>query len=140
MCDSGNNGSKLLGRFTAQLADILPGEEDVTILHVMSQISAGPAVQGRQLHASAEKLIEEHSPEGEFLQQETQILERSKVHLVPKVRHGLVVDEILGEAQGENYDLVVIGAFISEGWGRFLLDDLAHKILVRMDRPVLVVR
>jgi len=43
-----------------------------------------------------------------------------------KVRYGLVVDEILAEASIGNYDQVVIGAYISEGWGRFLLDDLAE--------------
>jgi len=38
------------------------------------------------------------------------------------------------------YDLVVIGAHRDEGWQRFLLDDLARKIVVRLDRPVLVLR
>jgi len=46
--------------------------------------------------------------------------------LMTKVRYGLVVDEILAEASIGNYDQVVIGAYISEGWGRFLLDDLAE--------------
>jgi len=140
MCDSGRLGSPLLGRFTGQLAAILPGEEDVTILHVMSQISAGPGVRGEQLRAEAYKLIEEHTPEGKLLAQDIQVLEQSRVRPIPKVRHGLVVDEILAEASGGNYDLVVIGSYLSEGWGRFLLDDLARKILTRMDRPVLVVR
>ena len=140
MCDSGAEESRLIGRFTSQITDMLHGEEEITILHVMSQISAGPGVRGGQLRAEAEKLIESHTPEGELLEQDTQILERSRVHTIPKVRHGLVVDEILAEARGGNYDLVVIGAYISEGWGRFLLDDQAHKILTRMDRPVLVVK
>ncbi|MBL7162472.1 MAG: universal stress protein [Anaerolineales bacterium] len=140
MCDSGSEGSPLLGRFTAQLADLLPGEEEVTILHVMSQISAGPGVRGGQLRNGADKLIEEHTPEGELLERDIQTLERPRVHPIPKVRHGLVVDEILAEARSGDYDLVVIGAYLSEGWGRFLLDDLAHKILTQMDRSVLVVR
>ena len=38
------------------------------------------------------------------------------------------------------YDLVVIGAHREQGWQRFLLDDLAQKILAHIDRPVLVVR
>jgi nucleotide-binding universal stress UspA family protein len=140
MCDSGSKASHLLSRFTSQLADLLPSEGEVTVLHVMSQISAGPGVRGRQLRAEAKKLIEEDTPEGRLLEKDTQILERSSVHPVPKVRHGLVVDEIMAEASNGNYDLVVIGAYISEGWGRFLLDDMAHKILTQMDLPVLVVR
>ncbi len=140
MCDSGNEKSRLLGRFTAQLADLFPGEEQVTILHVMSQISAGPGVRGEQLREDADKLIEKHTPEGELLEKGTHILEKSRVYPIPKIRHGLVVDEILAEARDGNYDLIVIGAYISEGWGRFLLDDLAHQILTRMDRSVLIVR
>ena len=57
-----------------------------------------------------------------------------------KVRHGLVVEEILEEVQSEDYDLVVIGAYRGQGWQRILLDDLAHRIVVELDRPVLVVR
>ncbi|KPK03289.1 MAG: universal stress protein UspA, partial [Anaerolineae bacterium SG8_19] len=36
-------------------------------------------------------------------------------------------------------DLLVIGAHRQAGWQRFLLDDLTHQIVVRADRPVLVV-
>ena len=140
LCDSGAEKSPLLGRFTAQVADMLEGEEDITILHVMSQISAGPGVRGGQLRASADDLIEEHTPEGEMLERDIEALERPGIHPRPKVRHGLVIDEILAEARSGEYDLVVIGAYRSEGWGRLLLDDLARKILIRMDRPVMVVR
>jgi nucleotide-binding universal stress UspA family protein len=137
---AGNQGSSLLTRFTAQLADFLLGEEEVTVLHVMSQISAGPGIKGKQLRAEAEELIEEHAPEGELLEEDVHVLERPGVRVRPKVRHGLVVDEILAEAEAGDYDLVVIGSHRGEGWQRILLDDIAHKILMQMDRPVLVVR
>jgi nucleotide-binding universal stress UspA family protein len=140
ICDSGQDTSRALSHFTAKLAEILPGEEDITILHVMSQISAGPGVIGKQLRADAEKLIKEHTPEGTVLEQDTHILEYPGIHSVPKVRHGLVVDEILDEARSGNYDLVVIGAFVNKGLERFFLDDLAKKILIQIDRPILVVR
>ncbi len=156
VCDSGAQGPlaelgpvvperpaaipSLLARFTAQLADLLHGEEEVTVLHVMSQISAAPGIKGKQLRAEAEELIEEHTPEGEMLEQDIHALEHPGVHVWPKIRHGLVIDEILAEAQAGRYDLVVIGAHRGAGWQRILLDDIAHKILVQMDRPVLVVR
>jgi nucleotide-binding universal stress UspA family protein len=156
VCDSGAQGPlaelgsalpelqaarpSLLARFTAQLAGLLRGEEEITVLHVMSQISAGPGIKGKQLRAEAEELMEEHAPEGELLEQDIHILEQPGVNARPKVRHGLVVDEILAEAQTGDYDLVVIGAHQGEGWQRILLDDIAHKILMQMDRPVLVVR
>jgi nucleotide-binding universal stress UspA family protein len=139
MCDSGAETS-VLRRFTIQLAELLVGEEDITVLHVMSQISAGPGVPDRQLLADLRGLIAEDAPEGRLLSQDLRMLERQGIHPTAKVRHGLVVDEILAEARSGDYDLVVIGAHRGEGWQRFLLDDLAHKILAQMDRPVLVVR
>lgn len=130
----------LLARFTAQLADLLQGEEEVTVLHVMSQISAAPGIRDTQLRAEAEDLIEQHAPEGEMLERDIGTLQHPGVRVWPKIRHGLVVDEILTEAQAGRYDLVVIGAHRGAGWQRILLDDIAHKILVQLDRPVLVVR
>jgi nucleotide-binding universal stress UspA family protein len=140
LCDSGVDGPSLLDRFTQQLPKLIGNEEEVTVLHVMSQISAGPGVRGAQLRAAAEELIQNHTPEGELLERDIQFLERLSVHPRPKVRHGLVVEEILEEAQGSDYDLVVIGAHRGEGWRRTLLDDLARQIIAQMDRPVLVVR
>jgi nucleotide-binding universal stress UspA family protein len=140
LCDSGAPSRSILNRLTAQLAEVIEGEEEVTVLHVMSQMSAGPGVQGKELRASAEELMEEHTPEGELLEQDIQLLEKPHIHPHPQVRHGLVVDEILAEAQSGDYDLVVIGAHPGEGWQRLLLDDLAREIILHLDRPVLVVR
>jgi nucleotide-binding universal stress UspA family protein len=74
------------------------------------------------------------------LKRDVQTLARLNLQPRPKVRHGLVVDEILSEACEANYDLVVIGAHQGEGWRKILLDDLAHQIISRIDRPVLVLR
>ena len=139
LCDSGAE-NPLLNRMTLQLTGLLEGEEEVTVLHVMSQISAWPGVQGKQLRAEAKELIEAHTPEGQVLEEDMRALGQPGIHVIAKVRHGLVVDEILAEARSGDYDLVVIGAHRGEGWQRLFLDDLAHKILVGADRPVLVVR
>ena len=148
LCDSGAEsssvglraGPSVPSRFTAQLGGLLKGEEEITILHVMSQMSAGPGVEGKPLRAGAEELIARATPEGELLEQDAAALEWLGVHARVKVRHGLVVDEILSETQRGDHDLVVIGAYRGEGWQRILLDDLAHRIIVQLDRPVLVVR
>jgi nucleotide-binding universal stress UspA family protein len=139
MCDSGAANS-VLRRFTIQVAELLEGEEEITVLHVMSQISAGPGVPDSQLSADVQELIADDSPEGRLLSQDLRLLDRHGIHPIAKVRHGLVVDEIIAEAHNGDYDLVVIGAHHEQGWQRFLLDDLAHKILAQVDRPVLVVR
>ncbi len=139
LCDSGAENS-VLSRFTVQVAELLEGEEDITVLHVMSQISAGPGVPDAQLRAGAKELIQDAAPEGKLLMKDIELLGRPGIHPLAKIRHGLVVDEIITEARSGDYDLVVIGAHREQGWQRFLLDDLAHKILTQIDRPVLVVR
>jgi nucleotide-binding universal stress UspA family protein len=148
LCDSGaqntslqhHPGPSLLSRFTAGLTGLLSGDKEMVVLHVMSQISAGPGVVGRQLRSNARELIDERTPEGELLQEDLDALEKLGVHARAEVRHGLVVDEIQAEAQSGDYDLVVIGAYRGEGWQRILLDDQAHRILIQLDRPVLIVR
>jgi nucleotide-binding universal stress UspA family protein len=106
----------------------------------MSQMTAQPGIQGRQLRADAEELIAENSPEGKLLQQDIRSLSRSGIQPRPRVRHGLVVDEILAEARAGDYDLVIIGARHANGPQYILLDDLAQRIVSRLDRAVLVVR
>jgi nucleotide-binding universal stress UspA family protein len=140
LCESGVNGSSLLSRLVIQLANLLDGEEEVTILHVMSQVSAGPGVSGKHLRAGAKELIEEHTPEGLILEQDMRMLEKPGIKPTPKVRHGLVVDEILSEARSGGYDLVVVGAHPAVGERRFLLDNIGHQVLKSIDRPILVVR
>jgi nucleotide-binding universal stress UspA family protein len=130
----------VLSRFTTQLADLLEDDVGITVLHVMSQMSAGPRVNGRQLRAAAEELITESTPEGELLKRDIQFLARPGIRSRPRVRHGLVVDEILAEARDRDYDLVIIGAHRDKGPRHVLLDDLAYKIVARLERPVLVVR
>lgn len=139
LCDSGAPQRSLLRRLQAMLPQLLTAVADVTILHVMSQISAGPGINGGELRADAAALMEAHTPEGDLLAQDMRQLALEGVKAQPKVRHGLVVHEILAEAASGNYDLLVIGAHRNGGWQRFLLDDLAQQIVLGADRPVLVI-
>jgi len=140
LCDSGLHTPALVNRFTIQLDNLIKGDEEITILHVMSQMSAGPGVTGKDLQANTQDLITNHTPEGELLERDREILQYLNIRCHPKVRHGFVVDEILQEAKEQDYNLVVIGAFRGQGWRQILLDDLAHQIITKVDRPVLVVR
>jgi nucleotide-binding universal stress UspA family protein len=137
---AGGVGPSILSRFTELPVDLLDGAGEMVVLHVMSQMSAGPGVKGRQLRSSTEVLIEEQAPEGELLQRDIEAMDSLGIRARAKVRHGLVVEEILEEVHSEDYDLVVIGAYRGQGWQRILLDDLAHRIVVELDRPVLVLR
>jgi nucleotide-binding universal stress UspA family protein len=140
LCESGALVPSLLSRFTAQLADILQGEEEITVLHVMSQMTAWPGVSDRDLQANAEELMQEHAPEGEWLASDLRVLAHPGIHAQAKVRHGSVVEEILAESEENDYDLVVIGAHREAGWQRILLEDIARAIIKGVERPVLVVR
>lgn len=140
ICDSGVQYPSLLQLFRLHAPALLATAKDVTILHVMSQISAAPGVRGNDLRADAFELIETHSPEGEILAQDLTYLEELSLKPKALVRHGLVVDEIVEEARTGDYDLVVIGAHRDEGLPRFLLDDLARELVLNVDRAILVVR
>ena len=140
ICDSGSEISPTLNLFANILDDLIAGDSEVTIFHVMSQISAAPGIRGIQLRAGADQLIEESSPEGQILKRDIRKLARPGLKLHAKVAHGLVVDEIIAESCRGDYDLVVIGDHVVEGIRDLLLDDLAHKILMQVDQPVLIVR
>jgi nucleotide-binding universal stress UspA family protein len=140
LCDSGAESFQSVMDFTTRLLSLLPGDHDITVLHVMSQISAGPGVSGKQLRAEADELIEKQTPEGRLLQHDLNELDQPGLHSIPKVRHGLVVEEIIAETNSGDYDLVVIGAHQQEGWQRFLLENIAQKIIKKIGRSVLVVK
>ena len=139
ICDGGEKTPNLPDRLSDQLPQLLEAAEDVTLLHVMSQISAAPGVAGQDLRAGAKELIKAETPEGEWLAQDLEILQEVEVTATPKVRHGLVVDEIVAEARDGRYDLVVIGAHPQEGWQRFLLENVATHIVTQIDRPILII-
>lgn len=138
VCESGRVPS-LLNRLITQLAPLLRQVDELTALHVMSQIAAAPGVRGWELRASADELMEKQTIEGNMLEADLAQLAKLNVQLQAKVRHGLVVREILDEMQVGDYDLVVIGAHQSSGWERLLLDDLARELIHHADRPLLVV-
>ena len=138
LCDSGLQAPPLVDRFFEGLEGLITVELEITVLHVMSQISAGPGIDGKQLRATAADMIQAHTSEGNVLAYDLKTLRAAGATSQPKIRHGLVVEEILDEVESGNYDLVVIGRHRQEGWERLLLEDLAHEIITKADRPVLV--
>jgi nucleotide-binding universal stress UspA family protein len=138
VCEGGREPA-VLTRLLEQLMPLLKVAEELTVLHVMSQIAAGPGVPGWELQASADQLIAKETREGRLLEQDLATLRHLDVRPRATVRHGLVVHEILTEARNGDYDLLVIGAHQVGGWERFLLDDLAKQIIHQADRSVLIV-
>jgi nucleotide-binding universal stress UspA family protein len=140
ICDRGAESPSLLTCLTDRLAELITNDTEVTVLHVRSQMSAGPRTNGQHRRSNAEELIPEHKPRGELLDKNIRALEKLSIYPRLIVRHGLVVDEILSEARSGNYDLIVIGAPRRNGWQRLMLDYPTRRIINRADRPVLVIK
>lgn len=141
ICDSGGGSPSvitLFGHYPWAMRWAENGE--VTVLHVMSQITAAPGVRGEQLRADATDLMKVHSPEGELLADDRTHLHDYGIDATVKVRHGLVREEVLAEADAGGYGLIVIGAHRRSGWQSFLLSDLAQQIISHADRSVLLLR
>lgn len=118
---------------------------NVTILHVMSQLALTEKAKIDELDDTAEEAISQRTREGIHLQQTTALAQETgaRAGVKPRIRHGLVLDEILAEVESGDYDLVVIGAHYAPGndpLRGLLLDDVADQIIAQCPRNVLVVR
>jgi len=131
---AGEKDTELAGRIAA-----LSGAS-VTVLHVMSQLPLTREAKMCDLENSTEALLASKAPEGEHLTRDLEILAELGVTAQAKVRHGLVVEEILAEAEEGEDDLIVVGAHVATGLLRFMLSDLTENIVLDSQRPVLVVR
>jgi nucleotide-binding universal stress UspA family protein len=130
----GEKDTEIAGRIAA-----LTGAS-VTILHVMSQLPLTLEAKISDLQHSTEELLASDAREGAHLRKDLQILNECRVTGEAKIRHGLVVEEILSEAKEGDYDVIVIGAHIASGLQRVVLTNTTEDILLDSDRPVLVVR
>lgn len=140
LCDSGADQFSVVRNYLKTLLPLIEDIEEVTVLHVMSQISAGPGVRGKQLRAEADELMDAETPEGSLLADDINSLTQSGVKVTPRIRHGLVVEEILAETESGAHDLLVIGYAQREGWQRLLLTDIGHQILSKVKKSILLVK
>ncbi|HSJ54418.1 MAG TPA: universal stress protein, partial [Anaerolineae bacterium] len=115
---------------------------EVTVLHVMSQVPATylSTRDLEDLEGRADDLMAHRSREGVHLKKALALLGDMGVSARARVRHGLVVDEIMHEACGQPYDMVVIGTHIAPGWMRFLLEDVTRQLISCIDRAILVAK
>lgn len=138
ICTGGEEWGEEGVRFGGMIAHSTRAQ--VTILHVMSQLALTPEARLKDLEATEEELLKRETREGVHLRKGLQILRGLGVAGKVKIRRGLVVGEILAEAEEGGYDLLVIGAHAAPGLYRFLLDDLATQIVLGSQRSVLVVK
>lgn len=116
----------------------------VNVLHVMSQLSFETSRYSEDLYYNAESAIQSGSREGLHLTKALEILSQAgmKGPATPRLRHGLVVDEVMAEVKEAHIDLLVIGSHRQPGQNRLLnllLEDVAHDLVSGAPCSVLVV-
>lgn len=138
VCTAGGEG----GRRDAEYGGMIAAQTgaEMVILHVLSQVPVHPGAGRAAVGRDAAWHLEHQTTEGVHLDELVEIAQAQGAAATPKIREGLVVDEICAEARGGDYDLVTIGAHRSQGLMRFLLDDITAEIISRLYRPVLIVR
>jgi len=146
-CTSGDARGERPARWAGQIAQWFNAE--VTILHVMSQMLLAPGVKQDELGVSADTAIADATREGQHLQRAMALVREhgARNTIRPRLRYGLVLEEVVAEANEGDYDLIVIGAHESplpndalSGLAKYLFDDVADQIISALNRPVLVVR
>jgi sulfate transport system ATP-binding protein len=112
----------------------------VTILHVRPESGRRPEIVAAETSALERTLPPAPAA---HLEKGLKTLGRLSVAGKVKIRYGNVVDEILGEAEAGDYDLIVIGAHgtgdrprLRRGRGSV---DFARAIIARAERPILLV-
>jgi nucleotide-binding universal stress UspA family protein len=112
----------------------------VTLFHVMNE---PPPVFSdlTKMEEDVNLLLHSSSGLGQNLRREKELLERMGVENDVRLRHGLVISEVLKEIRRVDYDLVVTGSSPTGGTLRtYIMGNMTREIVNRADCPVLVVR
>lgn len=112
----------------------------ITLFHVMSD---PPAVFSDliKMEEDINLLLHSNSALGQNLRREKEELEKMGVDSEVRLRHGLVLSEVLKEIKRGEYDLVVTGSSPDRSTLRtYILGNITREIVNRAECPVLVVR
>lgn len=119
-------------------------QAELHLLHVMSQVALRLDSPSADLRDTADTAIRRGTREGKHLEQGVGLLEKAGIArpVLPALRHGLVVDEVLAELAEGKYNLLAIGGHFQPGrthWIEFLLDDVSGQLLKRSPCSVLII-
>jgi len=127
-CLSGGDLTERVAEQTVELAKALGAE--ATLLHVSSEVRIQGAPEGEATTGPTWK------PSLRVLEAFQPLRHRCAL----RIREGLVVDEVLREADSLACDLVVIGETRSPEGSRWLREDVTERILLQLATSVLVLR
>jgi nucleotide-binding universal stress UspA family protein len=123
---------------TGQLAAAVGAS--VTLLHVMAEPPVMYADLLR-LEEDLDRLLGSNSELAMNLSRQKKDLEEMGVKAEVRIRHGVVLNQVLLEAREHNHDLIVTGSSQARGLVRhYIMGDLTRSILNHADCPVLVAR
>ncbi len=138
LCTDGTGYMDKTVEFAGEIAR--PIHAVVDLFHVMSE---PPAMYANliELEEDADHVLASNSKLGRTLRRQKELLEKSNVPGEFRMRHGLVVPELLKELGRTEYDLVVAGSSPAEDKLRkYVMGDVTREIVDRAELPVLVMR
>jgi nucleotide-binding universal stress UspA family protein len=111
-----------------------------TLLHVVGTIPTMYTGLGG-IEETLSELLKTDTPVAQNLRHGAEILEEYNVSAQLELRHGIVTNEIIREANIGNYDLIVTGApERSKALKRWLLGDVTNAVIEGAQCPVLIVQ
>lgn len=138
ICNGGKNYINSAVEMTKYFA--AAGGVSVRMVHVMAE---APALFGdlAKDEKNAEQVLDSTTELSRNLRAKKEALEKMNLSVEIKIRHGMVVHEILEEIHSGGYDLVVVGTTLSSGpLHIYVLGDIAKEIVNRAGCSVLVAR
>jgi nucleotide-binding universal stress UspA family protein len=112
----------------------------VTILNILAE---PPAMHARlvSLEEDVRALLNSNCALSKNLKHAKSVIEQSGAEADIRIRHGIVISEILNEANESNCDLIVAGSYpVPDPWRDYVIGNVTRKIINRADRPVLIIR
>lgn len=116
----------------------------ISILHVIPFNQEVPINRSRIEESNKTQSFEAKQSYNLLLERVGQQLREAGVNnvIVPRIRQGLVVEEVLNELSDGGYELLVVGAHYQPGqdrWQGTLLDDITDQLLNRSTCSVLII-
>jgi nucleotide-binding universal stress UspA family protein len=138
ICTGGGTYIDNAVQFTGLLAGSLAAT--VTLLNVVAE---PPAMHAKllRLEEDVNALLNSSSILGRNLKTAKETLEGFGLTTDVRIRHGIVIHEVLKEIEDGDYDVVVCGSWpLRDPWRHYVIGNVTREIVGRADRPVLVVR
>jgi nucleotide-binding universal stress UspA family protein len=138
ICSGGGAYIENAVRFTSKIARDLSAK--VTLLNVTPLPAAmHGTILRRQEDVAA--LLNSNSALARNLRTEKAIIESDGVPAAVRIRHGIVIHEVLAEIEEGDHDLVVVGSWpVRDALRNYAIGNVMREIVNRTDRPVLVIR